>query len=80
MLQQLIVVVIQQQLQVSLLLVAAEKLNVLPAVKKVPKAPPGNLLVMDSQPRKIFKSAFSLALVRYPILIGWSDERHFEIS
>ena len=69
MLQQLIVVVIQQQLQVSLLLVAVEKLNVLPAVKKVQRAPPGNLLVMDSQPRKVFKSAFSLALIRY-ILIG----------
>ena len=79
MLQQLIVVVIQQQLQVSLLLVEVEKLNVLPAVKKVQRAPPGNLLVMDSQPRKVFKSVFSLALVRYPILISWSDERHFEI-
>ena len=65
MLQQLIVVVIQQQLQVSLLLVAVEKLNVLPAVKKVQRAPPGNLVVMDSQPRPVFISVFS-----YPILIG----------
>ena len=58
MLQQLIVVVIQQQLQVSLLLVAVEKPNVLPAEKKVQRAPHGNLLVMDNQPRKVFKSAF----------------------
>ena len=70
MLQQLIVVVIQQQLQVSLLLVAVEKLNVLPAVKKVPRAPPGNSLVMDSQPRPVFKFTLSLALIESAILIG----------
>ena len=70
MLQQLIVVVIQQQLQVSLLLVAVEKLNVLPAVKKVQRAPPGNLLVMDSQPRPVFKFTLSLALIESSILIG----------
>ena len=64
MLQQLIAVVIQQQLQVNLFLVEVEKLNVLPAVKKVQRAPPGNLLVMDSQPRKVFKSGFSLVLIR----------------
>ena len=70
MLQQLIVVVIQQQLQVSLLLVAVEKLNVLPAAKKVPRAPPGNSLVMDSQPRPVFKFTLSLALIESSILIG----------
>ena len=64
MLQQLIAVVIQQQLQVNLFLVEVERLNVLPAVKKVQRAPPGNLLVMDSQPRKVFKSACSLVLIR----------------
>ena len=64
MLQQLIAVAIQQQLQVNLFLVEVERLNALPAVKRVQRAPPGNLLVMDNQPRKIFKSGFSLVLIR----------------
>ena len=53
--QQSTVVVIQQQLQANLFLVELVKLNVLLEAKKDPRALPGSYLVMDNQPRTVFK-------------------------